>query len=97
MVVESQSRDRHCSSEAQSRFHQADTQYPKLSFPDSDKFNSSVQNYNIWLPFIIAKLRTDSEIIGNKIAKFYYIYINIEIQIQANLLNKLKIVKKTKL
>jgi hypothetical protein len=65
------------------------TSRPKPSLPDPDKFNSTVQRFDTWLPSIRAKLQVDSPAIDNSIAQFYYIFLNLESSVQAQILPQL--------
>jgi hypothetical protein len=57
--------------------------------PDPEKFNSQTHKYDTWLSSIKAKLRVDSIAIGNSIAQFYYMYLNLESHVQAMVLPQL--------
>src|SRR5438067_5883250 len=62
---------------------------PKPALPDPDKFAGSAQKYDTWLPSIKAKLRVDANAIGDSIAQFYYVYLNLESSVQAMVLPQL--------
>jgi hypothetical protein len=53
-------------------------QRPKPVLPDPEKFASVPYKFNTWLPAIKAKLRVDNEAIGDSIAQFYYVYLNLD-------------------
>ena len=55
---------------------------PKPNLPDPEKFNSKTYKFNTWLPAIRAKLRIDNPAISDSTAQFYYIYGNLESNIQ---------------
>ena len=57
--------------------------------PDPEKFNGKTYKFNTWLPAIRAKLRIDGPAIGDSTAQFYYIYGNLESNIQAMVLPQL--------
>jgi hypothetical protein len=62
---------------------------PKAVLPDPEKFNGSAQRFDTWLPSIRAKLRVDGAAIGDSIAQFYYVYLNLESHVQATVLPQL--------
>lgn len=62
---------------------------PKPVLPNPDKFTGSAQKYDTWLPSIKAKLRVDADAIGDSIAQFYYVYLNLESSVQAMVLPQL--------
>jgi|HubBroStandDraft_4_1064222.scaffolds.fasta_scaffold144995_1 hypothetical protein len=62
---------------------------PKPSLPDPEKFNGQSYKFDTWLPSIKAKLRVDGEAIGDSVAQFYYVYLNLESHIQAMVLPQL--------
>ena len=62
---------------------------PRPTLPDPEKFGGQTYKYDTWLPSIKAKLRVDGEAIGNDIAQFYYVYLNLESQVQAMVLPQL--------
>jgi hypothetical protein len=57
--------------------------------PDPEKFNGQTHKYDTWLPSIKAKLRVDGIAIGDTIAQFYYVYLNLESHVQAMVLPQL--------
>jgi cell division septum initiation protein DivIVA len=59
---------------------------PKASLLDPEKFNGQAHKFNTWLPSIRAKLQVDGEAIGNAIAQFYYVYLNLDSHVQAMVL-----------
>jgi hypothetical protein len=62
---------------------------PRSSLPDPEKFNGQSYKFDTWLPSIKAKLRVDGEAIGDSIAQFYYIYLNLDSHVQAMVLPQL--------
>ena len=50
----------------------------KSKLPDPEKFAGLIYKLDTWLPLIKAKLRIDGPAIGDSIAQFYYIYLNLE-------------------
>ena len=62
---------------------------PKPSLPNPEKFNGKTYKFNTWLPAIRAKLRIDGPAIGNSTAQFYYVYSNLESNIQVMVLPQL--------
>lgn len=62
---------------------------PKPSLPDPEKFNGQAHRFDTWLPSIKAKLRVDSLAIGDSVAQFYYVYLNIDSHVQAMVLPQL--------
>ena len=62
---------------------------PKPSLPDPEKFNGQSHKYDTWLLSIKAKLRVDAKAIGDSMAQFYYVYLNLESHIQAMVLPQL--------
>jgi hypothetical protein len=65
------------------------TSRPKPSLPDPDKFNGTVQRFDTWLPSIRAKLQVDGLAIGDSTAQFYYVFLNLESSVQAQILPQL--------
>lgn len=59
---------------------------PKPTLPDPDKFAGFAQKYDTWLPSIKAKLRVDANAIGDSVAHFDYVYLNLESSVQAMVL-----------
>jgi hypothetical protein len=62
---------------------------PKPALPDPEKFSGQAYKYDTWRPSISAKLRVDGESIGDDIAQFYYVYLNLESHVQAMVLPQL--------
>lgn len=62
---------------------------PKPSLPDPAKFDGQSYKFDTWLPAIKAKLRVDNAAIGDAIAQFYYVYLNLDTQVQAIVLPQL--------
>jgi hypothetical protein len=62
---------------------------PKPSLPDPEKFSGQSHKFDTWLPSIKAKLRIDSEAIGDTVAQFYYVYLNLDSHVQAMVLPQL--------
>ena len=62
---------------------------PKPSLPDPKKYNGQSYKYDTWLPSIKAKLQVDGEAIGDAVAQFYYVYLNLKSHIQAIVLPQL--------
>jgi len=62
---------------------------PKPSLPDPEKFNGHSHKFNTWLPSIKAKLRVDGTAIGDTVAQFYYVFLNLESSVQAMVLPQL--------
>jgi hypothetical protein len=61
---------------------------PKHSLPDPEKLTGQMR-FDTWLPSIRAKLRVDSEAIGDPIAQFYYVYLALDPSVQAMVLPQL--------
>jgi len=61
----------------------------KPSLPNPEKFNGQSYKFNTWLPSIKAKLRVNSVAIGDSIAQFYYIFLNLNSSVQAIILPQL--------
>jgi hypothetical protein len=70
-------------------FLRSRTSRPKPSLPDPEKFSGQAHKYDTWLPSIKAKLRVDGEAIGDTIAQFYYVYLNLDSHVQAMVLPQL--------
>jgi hypothetical protein len=68
--------------------HQSNTK-PKPVLPDPEKFTGQPHKFDTWLPSIKAKIRVDGEAIGDSVAKFYYVYLNLESSVQAMVLPQL--------
>ena len=62
---------------------------PRPVLPDPDKFNGSLQRFDTWLPSIKAKLLVDGDAIGDSVARFYFVYLNLEAHVQAMVLPQL--------
>ena len=63
---------------------------PKLSLPDPEKFNGQSHKFDTWLPSIKGKLRVDNAAIGDSIAQFYYVFLNLDSHVQAIVLPQLQ-------
>ena len=59
---------------------------PKPSLPDPEKFNGQSHKFDTWLPSIKAKLRVDNKAIGDSVAHFYYVFLNLKSHVQAMVL-----------
>jgi hypothetical protein len=68
---------------------------PKPSLPDPDKFDGKAYKYETWFQSIEAKLLVDGPAIGNEIAQFYYVYLNLETNVQAMVLPQLAAAKES--
>ena len=55
----------------------------KPALLDPEKFTGQAYKFNTWLPLIKAKLRVDRVAIGDTIAQFYYVYLNLNSHVQA--------------
>ncbi|BCR91198.1 uncharacterized protein ACHE_70041S [Aspergillus chevalieri] len=53
-------------------------QRPKPCLPDPEKFNGQSLKFDTWLASMKAKLRIDAPAIGDAVAQFYYVYLNLE-------------------
>jgi len=62
---------------------------PKPSLPDPEKFNGQSHKFDTWLPSIKAKLQVDNQAIGDSVAHFYYVFLNLESHVQAMVLPQL--------
>jgi hypothetical protein len=71
------------------------TTRPKPSLPDPDKFDGKAYKYETWFQSIEAKLLVDGPAIGNEIAQFYYVYLNLETNVQAMVLPQLAAAKES--
>ena len=62
-----------------------------LSPPDRNPPFLTPRNltFDSWLPSIKVKLHVDGEAIGDAMAQFYYVYLNLESQVQATVLPQL--------
>ncbi|PMD15663.1 hypothetical protein NA56DRAFT_581563, partial [Hyaloscypha hepaticicola] len=61
----------------------------RARLPDPEKFAGSTYKFDTWHPSIKAKLRVDGPIIGDEIAQFYYIYLNLDSSVQSIVLPQL--------
>jgi hypothetical protein len=66
------------------------TSRPKPSLPHPDKFAGDARKYDTWLASIKAKLAVDGKAIGNNIAQFNYIFLNLEANTQSIVLPQLE-------
>ena len=57
--------------------HSSPSSRPKPSLPDPEKFNGQSHKFDTWLPSIKAKLRVDNKAIGDSVAHFYYVFLNL--------------------
>ena len=62
---------------------------PRTVLPDPEKFAGSTYKFDTWLPSIRAKLRVDGEAIGDAVAQFYYVYLNLDSSVQSMVLPQL--------
>jgi hypothetical protein len=62
---------------------------PKPVLPDPERFNGQSYKFDTWLPSIKAKLRVDGKALGDSVAQFYYVYLNLDSQVQAMVLPQL--------
>jgi hypothetical protein len=62
---------------------------PKPVLQDPEKFTGQPHKFDTWLPSIKAKLRVDGEAIGDSVAQFYYVYLDLESNVQAMVLPQL--------
>jgi hypothetical protein len=62
---------------------------PKPSLPDPAKFDGHSYKFDTWLPAIKAKLWVDNAAIGDSVAQFYYVYLNLDSTVQAMVLPQL--------
>ena len=62
---------------------------PKPSLPDPEKFNGQSHKFDTWLLSIKAKLQVDNMAIGDSVAHFYYVFLNLESHVQAMVLPQL--------
>jgi hypothetical protein len=68
---------------------------PKASLPDLEKFNGQSHKYDTWLSSIKAKLQVDGIAIGDTTTQFYYVYLNLDLYVQAMVLPQLTQADKT--
>ena len=64
---------------------------PKPRLPDPKEFDGKPYRFDTWLPSIRAKLRVDGHAIGDSIAQFYYVYLNLEPSVQSTVLPQLAV------
>ena len=62
---------------------------PRQQLPEPARFDGKPYHFRTWLPMIKAKIQVDGEAIGNAIARFYYVYGNLEPTVQAMVLPQL--------
>src|SRR5215471_5023962 len=62
---------------------------PKPILPDPEKFTGTAYKFDTWLPSIKTKLRVDQAALGDSIAQFYYVYLNLDPKMQAMVLPQL--------
>ena len=62
---------------------------PKTCLPDPEKFTGQAYKFDTWLLLIKAKLQVNGNAIGNTIAQFYYVYLNLDSHVQAIVLSQL--------
>src|SRR3981189_988399 len=62
---------------------------PKPVLPDPEKFNGSTHRFDMRPCSVRAKLRVDGAAIGDSIAQFYYVFLNLESHVQAMVLPQL--------
>jgi hypothetical protein len=65
------------------------TSQPRAKLPDPEKFTGNTYKFDTWLPSIKAKLRVDGISIGDSVAQFYYVYLNLESSVQSMVLPQL--------
>ncbi|KAJ5347900.1 hypothetical protein MYU51_015415 [Penicillium brevicompactum] len=58
------------------------TKRSKPSLPDPEKFIGTAYKFDTWSTVIRAKLAIDGAAIGDPIAQFYYVYMNLTSQVQ---------------
>jgi len=68
---------------------------PKPSLPDPEKFNGYSHKFDTWLPSIKAKLRVNNAAIGDTVAQFYYVYLNLDSSVQVMVLPQLRQAEKS--
>lgn len=68
---------------------------PKPSLPDPEKFSGQSLKFDTWLASMKAKLRIDAPAIGDDVAQFYYVYLNLESKVQALVLPQLSYAEDT--
>ena len=89
IIAELQAELRRQRDEIQFLQNQSQQSKPKPSLPDPDKFSGQPHKYDTWLPSIKAKLRVDGAAIGDSVAQFYYVYLNLDSHVQAMVLPQL--------
>ena len=62
---------------------------PRQQLPEPSRFDGKPHHFRTWLPMIRAKIRVDGEAMGDTIARFYYVYGNLETNVQAMVLPQL--------
>jgi hypothetical protein len=62
---------------------------PRAKLPNPKKFTGNTYKFDTWLPLIKAKLRINGIAIGNSVAQFYYIYLNLKSSVQLMVLPQL--------
>ncbi|KAF2178189.1 hypothetical protein K469DRAFT_718289 [Zopfia rhizophila CBS 207.26] len=62
---------------------------PRSVLPTPTKFDGKPYRFKTWLPTINAKIAVDGQAIGDDTAKFYFVWDNLEPQIQAMVLPQL--------
>jgi len=67
----------------------------KVCLPDLEKFTGQAYKFDTSLPSIKAKLLVDGEAIGDAIAQFFYVYLNLDLCVQAMVLPQLPQADKT--
>lgn len=65
------------------------TARPRQQLPEPTWFDGKPHHLRTWLPMIKAKIRVDGEALGNQVARFYYVYGNLEPKVQAMILPQL--------
>jgi hypothetical protein len=60
--------------------------HTKTVLPPPTKFDGKPYRFKTWLPSIKAKITVDGEAIGNDMARFYYVWDNLEPTVQATVL-----------
>lgn len=62
---------------------------PRQQLPEPAKFDGKPHHLRTWLPTIKAKIRVDGDAMGDPVARFYYVYGNLETTVQAMVLPQL--------
>ena len=73
------------------------TPRPRARLPDPDKFAGSTYKFDTWLPSVKAKLRVDGEAIGDAVAQFYYVYLNLDSSVQSMVLPQLSVAESSQI